>query len=85
MRSGNCTRRSSVPAAAKPLFRAATADLNPWTEAKVDTGNPERGTLLVVSGELHFREALRAARRLSASGSLVTVPAATTARPRPHR
>jgi pimeloyl-ACP methyl ester carboxylesterase len=42
----------SVPASGKPLFQAATANLNPWTEAKVDTRNPERGPLLVVSGEL---------------------------------
>jgi non-heme chloroperoxidase len=34
-----------------PLFQAATANLNPWTEAKVDTHNPERGPLLFISGE----------------------------------
>jgi pimeloyl-ACP methyl ester carboxylesterase len=41
----------AVPAAGKPLFQAATANLNPWTEAKVDGKNPERGPLLIVSGE----------------------------------
>jgi non-heme chloroperoxidase len=41
----------SVPTPGKPLFQAATANLNPWTEAKVDTGNPGRGPLLIVSGE----------------------------------
>src|SRR5215207_3727460 len=41
----------SVPAAGKPLFQAATANLNPWTEAKVDTENPQRGPLLIISGE----------------------------------
>jgi non-heme chloroperoxidase len=41
----------AVPAAGKPLFQAAAANLNPWTEAKVDTDNPDRGPLLVVSGE----------------------------------
>jgi len=41
----------AVPAAGKPLFQAATANLNPWTEAKVDTDNPDRGPLLVISGE----------------------------------
>ena len=41
----------AVPAAGKPLFQAATANLNPWTEAKVDSKNPERGPLLIVSGE----------------------------------
>lgn len=41
----------AVPAAGAPLFQAATANLNPWTEAKVDTDNPERGPLLIMSGE----------------------------------
>ena len=34
------------------MFQAATANLNPWTEAKVKTKNPERGPLLIVDGEL---------------------------------
>ena len=34
-----------------PLFQAATANLNPWTEAKVDSNNPDRGPLLLISGE----------------------------------
>jgi non-heme chloroperoxidase len=41
----------SVPASGVPLFQAAAANLNPWTEAKVDTENPERGPLLILSGE----------------------------------
>ena len=41
----------AVPAAGAPLFQAAAANLNPWTEAKVDTNNPARGPLLIVSGE----------------------------------
>jgi pimeloyl-ACP methyl ester carboxylesterase len=41
----------AVPAPGKPLFQAATANLNPWTEAKVDTKNPDRGPLLIISGE----------------------------------
>jgi len=41
----------SVPAPGVPLFQAATANLNPWTEAQVDTKNPERGPLLIISGE----------------------------------
>jgi pimeloyl-ACP methyl ester carboxylesterase len=41
----------AVPASGLPLFQAATANLNPWTEAKVDTKNPERGPLLILSGE----------------------------------
>jgi pimeloyl-ACP methyl ester carboxylesterase len=41
----------AVPASGVPLFQAATANLNPWTEAKVDTKNPDRGPLLIISGE----------------------------------
>jgi non-heme chloroperoxidase len=41
----------AVPASGTPLFQAASANLNPWTEAKVDTKNPDRGPLLLVSGE----------------------------------
>jgi non-heme chloroperoxidase len=42
----------AVPAPGKPLFQAAGANLNPWTEASVDTRNPERGPLLILDGEL---------------------------------
>jgi non-heme chloroperoxidase len=41
----------AVPAPGAPLFQAATANLNPWTEVKVDSENPERGPLLIISGE----------------------------------
>jgi non-heme chloroperoxidase len=41
----------AVPAAGKPLFQAALANINPWTEDKVDTDNPDRGPLLIISGE----------------------------------
>jgi pimeloyl-ACP methyl ester carboxylesterase len=41
----------AVPAPGEPLFQAAAANLNPWTEAKVDTENPDRGPLLIISGE----------------------------------
>lgn len=40
-----------VAAPGAPLFQAATANLNPRTEAKVDPRNPERGPLLIISGE----------------------------------
>jgi len=40
----------AVPASGEPIFQAAAANLNPWTEAKVDSGNPDRGPLLLVSG-----------------------------------
>jgi non-heme chloroperoxidase len=41
----------AVPASGAPLFQAASANLNPWTEAKVNTKNPERGPLLIIDGE----------------------------------
>ena len=41
----------AVPASGAPLFQAATANLNPWTEVKVDTKNLDRGPLLIISGE----------------------------------
>ncbi|HUL85448.1 MAG TPA: alpha/beta hydrolase [Actinomycetota bacterium] len=43
--------RFAVPASGEPLFQAASANLNPWTEAKVKTKNPKRGPLLIISGE----------------------------------
>ena len=33
-----------------PLFQGAAANLNPWTEAKVDTDNPDRGPMLLIAG-----------------------------------
>jgi pimeloyl-ACP methyl ester carboxylesterase len=39
-----------VPTPALPLFQAAFANFNPRTEATVDTTNPHRGPLLIVSG-----------------------------------
>jgi non-heme chloroperoxidase len=41
----------AVPTSGMPLFQAATANLNPLTEVKADTGNPARGPLLIISGE----------------------------------
>src|SRR6266446_3994848 len=41
----------SVPGSGVPIFQAAAANLNPWTEAKVDTKNPERGPLLIIVGD----------------------------------
>ena len=33
------------------LAQMANANLNPWTESKVDTTNPDRGPLLIIDGE----------------------------------
>ena len=41
----------AVPGSGVPLFQAATANLNPWTEVKVKSKNPDRGPLLIIDGE----------------------------------
>jgi len=41
----------SVPGAGEPLFQAASANLNPWSEATVNSTNPERGPMLIVSAD----------------------------------
>ena len=41
-----------VAAPGVALMQMANANLNPWTEAKVDTRNPDRGPLLIIEGEL---------------------------------
>ena len=40
-----------VPGSGRPLFSAAFANINPWTEDRVDTTNPDRGPMLLISGE----------------------------------
>lgn len=41
----------SVAGSGAPLFQAAIANFNPASQTKVNTKNPERGPLLVISGE----------------------------------
>src|SRR5215470_13481733 len=41
----------SVAGAGEPLFQAASANINPWSEAKVDSMNPDRGPMLIVSAD----------------------------------
>ncbi|MER5325180.1 alpha/beta hydrolase [Streptosporangium roseum] len=41
----------SVPAPGAPLFQAAVANFNPWSETKVDSTTENRGPLLLISGE----------------------------------
>ncbi len=43
--------RYAVPGSGTPVFQAAAANLNPWTEDQVNTRNPERGPLLLIAGE----------------------------------
>lgn len=40
-----------VAAPGKPIFQAAMANLNPGAETRADTKNPERGPLLIFTGE----------------------------------
>jgi non-heme chloroperoxidase len=40
-----------VAAPGVALMQMANANLNPWTEAKVDPKNPDRGPLLIIEGE----------------------------------
>ncbi|MFF1697794.1 alpha/beta hydrolase [Streptomyces sp. NPDC058257] len=43
--------RYAVPAPCAPPFQAAMANFNPRTEMKVDCRTPQRGPLLIISGE----------------------------------
>ena len=40
-----------VAASGVSLAQMGNANLNPWTEAKVDINNPDRGPLLIIEGE----------------------------------
>src|SRR3954451_13991754 len=40
-----------VAAPGVALIQMATANVNPWTEAKLDPANPNRGPLLIIDGE----------------------------------
>ena len=42
---------ASVPGSGAMIFQAATANLNPVTKAKVDSKNPDRGPLLIISAD----------------------------------
>jgi non-heme chloroperoxidase len=41
----------SVAGPGEPLFQAAAANINPWSEAKVDAKNPDRGPMLIISSD----------------------------------
>jgi pimeloyl-ACP methyl ester carboxylesterase len=41
----------AVAGSGVPIFQAAAANVNPWTAARVDTTSPDRGPLLIISGE----------------------------------
>jgi pimeloyl-ACP methyl ester carboxylesterase len=44
--------RFHVATPGKPIFQAAVENLNPATELRVDTKNPDRGPLLIFTGEV---------------------------------
>jgi pimeloyl-ACP methyl ester carboxylesterase len=48
--SNQLYERWAVPSPARPLFEAAGANFSPHSPAKVDTGNSERGPLLLMMG-----------------------------------
>ena len=41
----------SVPGSGAMIFQAATANLNPFTQAKVNSKSPDRGPLLIISAD----------------------------------
>jgi non-heme chloroperoxidase len=41
----------AVPGSGTPIFQAATANLNPWTEVKVNSKNADRGPLLIITAD----------------------------------
>jgi pimeloyl-ACP methyl ester carboxylesterase len=43
--------RYHVAAPGVALMQMANANVNPWTEAKLDPANPDRGPLLIIDGE----------------------------------
>jgi pimeloyl-ACP methyl ester carboxylesterase len=41
----------SVPGSGQSLFQSALANVNPWTEAKVDSKTPDRGPMLIIAAD----------------------------------
>ncbi|MGI5132308.1 alpha/beta hydrolase [Pseudonocardia sp. CA-107938] len=73
--------RWTIPAPGRPLFEAATANFDPHSPAKVDTGNQTRGPLLLIaSGKDHTvpesvtRATLKQYRHSEAVTDLLTFP-----------
>jgi pimeloyl-ACP methyl ester carboxylesterase len=40
-----------VPGSGRPLFQAATANVNPWTQITTDSRTPGRGPMLLIGGD----------------------------------
>ncbi|MDL5159768.1 alpha/beta hydrolase [Actinomycetospora termitidis] len=73
--------RWTIPAPGRPLFEAASANFDPHSPAKVDTGNEGRGPLLLIaSGKDHTvpesvtRSTLKQYRHSSAVTDIQTLP-----------
>jgi non-heme chloroperoxidase len=41
----------AVATPGEPLFQAASANINPWSQAKVDSRNTQRGPMLIIAGD----------------------------------
>ena len=73
--------RFHVAGSGLSLVQMGNANLNPWTEAKVDTKNPDRGALLIIDGEKDHtvpwaiaNAAYKRQRRNSAVTEIVKIP-----------
>jgi pimeloyl-ACP methyl ester carboxylesterase len=71
----------AVPGSGVPLFQAAFANINPWTEAKVSRRTSDRGPLLIIEGERDntlplsmARAAYKLQRKNAAVTEFVTIP-----------
>jgi pimeloyl-ACP methyl ester carboxylesterase len=49
--AGDLYEAFAVAGSGAPIFQAASANLNPWTEVKVKTKSPDRGPMLLIAGE----------------------------------
>ena len=59
----------AVPGPGAPIFEAATANFDPWTEAKVNIENPDRGPLLITGADRTIRFRGRSPRRRTSARS----------------
>ena len=77
-----------VAASGVSLVQMGNANLNPWTEAKVNTKNPDRGPLLIIDGEkdhtVPWAIANAAYKRQKANPGVTEIVKIAEPRPRPH-
>lgn len=72
-----------TPGPGRPLYQAAGANVNPWAKTKVDKKNPDRGPMLLITGEndhiapaVLARAAFGKQRKNTATTELVEIPGA---------